>query len=98
MTAALPGPAMTLAVAALLAAVTFGIGYAFALLTSRSRTAGMVERNRALEQNLAGAQASITQQNEELRRLTEARSAAEARLDEERKKTQEKAQLLADAG
>jgi DNA recombination protein RmuC len=88
---------MTLPVVALLAAITFAIGYAFAVLISRSRTAGVAERNRSLEQQLTAAQASVARQGEEIRGLTESRSAAEARLDEERKKTQEKAQLLADA-
>ena len=89
---------MTLPFIALLAAVTFGIGYAFAVLISRSQTAGLAERNRALEQQVTASQASIARQTEELRTLTQACSAAEARLDEERKKTQEKAQVLADAG
>ena len=89
---------MTLPVVALLAAVTFAIGYALATFASRARSVGVAEQKNLLQQQLAATQAAAQAQASELRSLAEARSAAEARLEEERSKTQEKAQLLADAG
>ena len=44
---------MTLPVVFLLAAVTFAVGYAFALLVSRSRTAELAEQKRTLGEQLA---------------------------------------------
>jgi DNA recombination protein RmuC len=89
--------AMTLPLVALLAAVAFAIGYAFAVLISRSRTAGLAERNSVLEQQLASAKTASDQQSAELRRLSETKAAAEARLEAERKAAQEKLQTLLDA-
>ncbi len=87
---------MTVSIA-LLAIAAFLIGIAFASLFSRSRTAALSERRSALERDLAAAKATIEQQAAEIRALTEVRSALDATLTSERKNTEEKLRLLADA-
>jgi DNA recombination protein RmuC len=89
---------MTLPVVALLAVVTFAIGYAFATLLSRSRTAGLAEQRRTLEQQLAATKATVAGQSAEIRTLSDARSALDATLATERKNAEEKLRMLADAG
>ena len=89
---------MTLPVVALLAALTFAIGYAFATLLSRSRTASLAEQRRTLEQQLAAAKETMASHAAEIRSLSDARSALNATLATERKNAEEKLRLLADAG
>ena len=74
------------------------IGAAVSLLFCRMQAAALHERNRALEQDLATARAAADRQAAEIRTLTEARSALDATLSSERRATQEKLQLLQDAG
>jgi DNA recombination protein RmuC len=89
---------MTLAVVVLLTAVAFGVGIAFASLLSRSRTATLAERKSSLERELATARTLLDRQAAELRTLMEARSALDATLASERRTSEEKLQLLRDAG
>jgi DNA recombination protein RmuC len=88
---------MTLSVAMLLAVVMLLVGYAFAILISRSRTAGLAEQKRTLEKQLATAQATLDRQVGEIRQLTEARAALDGILATERKHAEENLRLLSDA-
>ena len=88
---------MTLPLGLLLAVVTFAVGYVFAALASRMRTAGLAEQRRALGEQLAAAQASLERQAIEIRQLTEARAALDGILATEKKHAEENLRLLADA-
>lgn len=88
---------MTLPLGLLLAVVTFAVGYVFAALASRMRTAGLAEQRRALGEQLAAAQASLERQAIEIRQLTEARAALDGVLATEKKHAEENLRLLADA-
>ncbi len=88
---------MTLPVALLLAVVTFVVGYAFATLVSRTRTAELAEQKRGLGEHLAETQAALQRQTTEIRQLTEARAALDGILATERKHAEENLKLLSDA-
>lgn len=88
---------MTLPVGLLLALVTFAIGYAFAALLSRTRTAGLAEQKRTLSEQLAATQATMERQAAEIRQLIEARAALDGILVTERKHAEENLRLLTDA-
>jgi DNA recombination protein RmuC len=89
---------MTLPVALLLAVVTLAVGYAFATLVSRTRSAELAEQKRALGEQLAAARATLERQASEIRQLTEARAALDGILTTERKHSEENLRLLSDAG
>jgi len=88
---------MTLSVVLLLAAVTFAVGYALALLVSRTRTAELAEQKRTLGEHLAAAQATLQRQIAEIRQLIEARAVLDGILATERKHSEENLRLLSDA-
>jgi len=73
------------------------IGAVVSLLFCRIQSAALAERKRSLEQELATARAAADCQADEIRALTEARSALDATLASERRSAEEKLQLLQDA-
>ncbi len=89
---------MTVFAVVLVAASCFAAGAALSLLFCRSRSAELLARKTALEQDLASVRAGNVLQADEIRGLTEARAALDATLTTERRNTEEKLRLLQNAG
>ncbi|MGA2369350.1 MAG: DNA recombination protein RmuC [Candidatus Korobacteraceae bacterium] len=88
---------MTVFLVVLLAAISFLVGVGFAWLLFQSKTAALQERKNTLERELAASKTAAERQAEQIRTLSEARSALDATLEGERRNTEEKLKLLQDA-
>ena len=88
---------MTIPVVIFLTLAGMLLGYGVAALVARSKTAMLTERTTAHEQELASSRAIIDRQAAELRGLAEAKAGLDATLASERRNTEEKLRLLAEA-
>ena len=88
---------MTIPVVIFLTLAGMLLGYGVAALVARSKTAMLTERTTAHEQELASSRAIMDRQAAELRGLAEAKAGLDATLASERRNTEEKLRLLAEA-
>jgi DNA recombination protein RmuC len=88
---------MNIAVVIVLILAGVMMGAAFAWIAARSKNAALTERKSELEQELAAVRFQVSQQQSDNAALLAGKSGVEATLESERRNTEDKLRLLADA-